>query len=78
MIRPIVKFGNPVLRAKGAVVGEITAEIRQLAEAIPDDTAWFTRGELKQIKTEYIDSADRYATWASEQKAAGDTPIGKK
>jgi len=32
MIRPIVKFGNPVLRAKGAVVGEITAEIRQLAE----------------------------------------------
>jgi peptide deformylase len=31
MIRPIVKFGDPVLRAKGAPVGEIDAEVQQLA-----------------------------------------------
>jgi len=32
MILHIVKYGNPVLRAKGAAVGEITEEIRQLAD----------------------------------------------
>ncbi len=31
MILPIVKFGDPVLRAKGAMVGEVTPEIQQLA-----------------------------------------------
>src|SRR3954469_2645615 len=31
MILDIVKFGDPVLRAKGAPVGEVTDEIRQLA-----------------------------------------------
>lgn len=31
MIRSIVKFGDPVLRAKGAPIGEIDAETRQLA-----------------------------------------------
>lgn len=32
MIREIVKYGDPVLRAKGATVGQITDEIRQLAD----------------------------------------------
>lgn len=32
MILEIVKFGNPILRTKGSQVGEITPEIRQLAE----------------------------------------------
>lgn len=30
MLLPIVKYGNPVLRRKGAPVGELTQEIRQL------------------------------------------------
>ena len=32
MILEIVKYGNPVLRAKGGKVGEITEELRQLAD----------------------------------------------
>jgi peptide deformylase len=32
MILEIVKYGDPVLRAKGAPVGEVTAEIKKLAE----------------------------------------------
>lgn len=32
MILEIVKYGDPVLRAKGAPVGEITPEVKQLAE----------------------------------------------
>src|SRR4051812_1482342 len=32
MIHRIVKFGDPVLRAKGAVIKEVTPEIKQLAE----------------------------------------------
>lgn len=31
MIRPIIIFGDPVLRAKGAPIGEIDAEVQQLA-----------------------------------------------
>ena len=32
MILPIVKFGDPVLRAKGARIGKIDATVRKLAE----------------------------------------------
>ncbi|HEV7404163.1 MAG TPA: peptide deformylase [Chthoniobacteraceae bacterium] len=32
MIHPIVKFGDPVLRAKGAPIKEVTGEIKKLAE----------------------------------------------
>ncbi len=36
MIRPITKFGDPVLRAKGAPVGEIDAELQCLAADMID------------------------------------------
>lgn len=32
MVRPIVIFGDPVLREKGALVGEVTDELRTLAD----------------------------------------------
>jgi peptide deformylase len=32
MIHPIVKFGDPVLRAKGALIKDVTPEIKQLAD----------------------------------------------
>ena len=32
MILPIVKYGNPVLRQKGAVIAKVTPEIQQLVE----------------------------------------------
>lgn len=32
MLLPIVKYGNPILRRKGASIGEITPEIRQLID----------------------------------------------
>ena len=31
MVYPIVKYGDPVLRTKGARVGEITSEVKELA-----------------------------------------------
>jgi peptide deformylase len=36
MIRPIVKYGHPALRKKGARVEKITPEIRQLIEDLKD------------------------------------------
>ncbi|MDR2462817.1 MAG: peptide deformylase [Verrucomicrobiales bacterium] len=36
MVLPIVKYGDPVLRQKGAVIGKVTAELKKLAADMMD------------------------------------------